>query len=57
MPPFGHATDMPVYIDQDLTRYEQIWAAAGTPNTVFEITPAKLIEVSSGIVADLADES
>lgn len=56
VPPFGHATAMPVFIDRDLTRYEVIWAAAGTPNTVFAITPAALIDASGGMIADLAVE-
>ena len=36
VPPFGHATTLPVYVDRDLTDYDVIWAAAGTPNTVLE---------------------
>lgn len=54
VPPFGHATAMPVYIDEDLTAYLTIWAAAGTPHCVFEITPNELIRLSAGTVADLA---
>ena len=54
VPPFGHASVLPVYVDQDLLRYEVIWAAAGTPNTVFAITPEELLRASGGIVANLA---
>lgn len=54
VPPFGHTKIMDVYVDQDLTGYDVIWAAAGTPNTVFEITPGDLVRASGGIVADLA---
>lgn len=53
VPPFGYATQMPVYVDEDLTRYDVIWAAAGTPNTVFAITPADLLRANGGRVADL----
>lgn len=53
VPPFGHATTMPVYVDEDLTRYDVIWAAAGTPNAVFAITPADLLRAGGGHVADL----
>lgn len=53
VPPFGHATTIPVYVDEDLTRYDVIWAAAGTPNTVFAITPADLLRAGGGHVADL----
>ena len=57
VPPFGHATVMPVYVDEDLLQYDVIWAAAGTPNTVFEVTPTELIQAANGFVADLAIES
>lgn len=53
VPPFGHATAMTVYVDEDLTRYDVIWAAAGTPNTVFPIAPADLLRASGGQRADL----
>jgi Cys-tRNA(Pro) deacylase len=53
VPPFGHSNWLTVYIDSDLTRFEIVWAAAGTPNTVFAISPADLIRVSSGQAADL----
>lgn len=57
VPPFGHATTMDVTIDRDLTQYETVWAAAGTPNTVFMITPDELIHASGGTVADLATDA
>lgn len=57
VPPIGHATALPVFIDRDLTRYDIIWAAAGTPNTVFPVTPADLVRASGGTVADLAVEA
>lgn len=57
VPPFGHTTAMPIYVDQDLTRYQVVWAAAGTPNTVFAVTPQALIEAAGGTPADLAVES
>ena len=57
VPPFGHATRLPVYIDEDLTTYDVIWAAAGTPNTVFAVAPAELVRASGGRVADLKIEN
>lgn len=54
VPPFGHATVMDVFIDRDLAQHDVIWAAAGTPNTVFRITPDELNQASGGVVADLA---
>jgi len=57
VPPFGHTTRLPVYIDRDFWQFEVIWAAAGTPNAVFAITPADLAQVTGGVVADLSVRS
>ena len=53
VPPFGHASKMPVYVDEDLTRFDVVWAAAGTPFAVFAITPDELVRASGGAVTDL----
>src|SRR5216683_227415 len=53
VPPFGHATDVPVFMDRDLLGYEVVWAAAGRPDSVFEIDPGRLRELSEATVADL----
>jgi Cys-tRNA(Pro) deacylase len=53
VPPFGHQTSLATYIDQDFWQFEVIWAAAGTPNAVFAITPDELVRVTAGAVADL----
>lgn len=53
VPPFGHATDVPVFMDRDLLGHGVVWAAAGRPDSVFEITPQRLIELSHAEVADL----
>ena len=53
VPPFGHATDVPVFMDRDLLGYEVVWAAAGRPESVFEIAPDRLRELSKATVADL----
>jgi prolyl-tRNA editing enzyme YbaK/EbsC (Cys-tRNA(Pro) deacylase) len=53
-PPFGHARALPVLVDRDLTRFEVVWAAAGTPRHVFPIAPADLVRVSDGRLADVA---
>ncbi len=42
VPPLGHAQPMETYLDEDLLQYGTIWAAAGTPNAIFELTPADL---------------
>lgn len=54
VPPFGHESILPVYVDQDLTGFDVAWAAAGTPYAVFAITPDDLVRASGGTVADLA---
>jgi Cys-tRNA(Pro) deacylase len=53
VPPFGHATEVPVFMDRDLLQHQTVWAAAGRPDSVFEITPEKLRELSRAVVADL----
>ncbi len=53
-PPFGHTTDLQVVCDRDLTTFEQVWAAAGTPATVFGIAPDLLLRVTGAPVIDLA---
>lgn len=50
VPPLGHATVLPVYCDRDLLAYPVVWAAAGTPNTVFAITPDELCRIAGAQV-------
>jgi prolyl-tRNA editing enzyme YbaK/EbsC (Cys-tRNA(Pro) deacylase) len=51
--PVGHATELPVLIDQDLEQYDAIWAAGGTPHTVFRTTYAELTRLSRARPADV----
>jgi len=53
VPPFGHATALRVFVDEDLLGYEVVWAAAGTWNDVFALTPQALVGASGGTVTDL----
>src|SRR5206468_5991061 len=53
VPPFGHLTDIPVFMDRDLLGYDVVWAAAGRPDSVFEIEPERLRELSNATVIDL----
>jgi prolyl-tRNA editing enzyme YbaK/EbsC (Cys-tRNA(Pro) deacylase) len=53
VPPFGHATDVAVFMDRDLLGHRLVWAAAGRPDSVFEIDPERLLELSNAVVADL----
>jgi Cys-tRNA(Pro) deacylase len=56
VPPVGLATPLPIYIDRDLLQYAEVWAAAGTPHTVFKIAPETLTRITSARVVDLAVE-
>jgi prolyl-tRNA editing enzyme YbaK/EbsC (Cys-tRNA(Pro) deacylase) len=42
VPPLGHSTPLPTFLDGDLLAFETVWAAAGTPHTVFAIAPQVL---------------
>jgi prolyl-tRNA editing enzyme YbaK/EbsC (Cys-tRNA(Pro) deacylase) len=53
VPPFGHATALRVFVDEDLLRYDEVWAAAGTWNDVFALAPDELVRASGGTVTDL----
>ena len=48
VPPVGLATPVRTLIDHDLLRFERIWAAAGTPNAVFEMRAADLPRLTGG---------
>jgi prolyl-tRNA editing enzyme YbaK/EbsC (Cys-tRNA(Pro) deacylase) len=50
VPPIGHAEEPVTFLDQDLLQHEEIWAAAGTPHTVFRVTPAELQKITGGQV-------
>lgn len=53
VPPTGFPSPILTFIDRDLLQYDVIWAAAGTPRHVFRITPAELVRITAGTVADL----
>jgi prolyl-tRNA editing enzyme YbaK/EbsC (Cys-tRNA(Pro) deacylase) len=56
VPPLGHAAPLRILLDRDLLAFEEIWAAAGTPNSVFRIAPAALVRVTGGEPADVREE-
>ena len=56
VPPFGHVTSLPVYIDEDLKRFEVVWAAAGTPFAVFAIRPEALERAAGRTAVSLKKE-
>lgn len=53
VPPVGHPSPLQTWMDRDLLQFEKVWAAAGTPFAVFEITPADLERITGATVVDL----
>ena len=53
VPPLGHKQSITTFIDEDLLNYEILWAAAGTPNAVFDLHSADLKELTNGIVISI----
>lgn len=54
--PFGHPAPLPTLLDADLLAYEEVWAAAGTPDSVFAIAPEDLVRATGATVADVKRE-
>jgi len=57
VPPVAHSTVLPVLIDRDLAQHDEIWAAAGTPRTVFRSTYDELARLSGARPADVRREA
>lgn len=51
VPPLAHTQPMETYLDEDLMRHGSIWAAGGTPNSLFELTPSALQEMTGAMIA------
>ncbi len=49
--PTGHPAPLPTVVDADLAAYPEIWAAGGTPHTVFPLTYDELLRLTGGEVA------
>ena len=54
VPPVGHKNPPIVLIEQSVMQFAEIWAAAGTPNAVFRLTPADLVELTGGRMVAVA---
>jgi prolyl-tRNA editing enzyme YbaK/EbsC (Cys-tRNA(Pro) deacylase) len=50
VPPLGHVTPLPTFMDKDLLQYPTVWAAAGTPNAIFPIAPTDLQRITQARV-------
>ena len=48
VPPLGHVQKMETYIDEDFLQYQTVWAAAGTPNAIFELSTDVLQKITDG---------
>jgi len=53
--PVGHLNPIKIYIDQSLSRFENIFGAAGHPNCVFKINFIDLQKITSGKVMDIVE--
>lgn len=53
VPPIGHLQPMETYIDEDLLQHSEIWAAAGTPNSLFKLTPQELKKMTAGRIVNV----
>jgi prolyl-tRNA editing enzyme YbaK/EbsC (Cys-tRNA(Pro) deacylase) len=54
VPPIGHARPLVTVVDEALLRLDELWAAAGHPRAVFRLTPAQLVAMTGGRVAEIA---
>ncbi|WP_018699713.1 YbaK/EbsC family protein [Amorphus coralli] len=54
IPPIGHAAQLPVFMDAALLAYDEVWAAAGTPQAVFAVDPKALRTATNATVLSMA---
>jgi len=54
-PPFGHTERIRTLLDRDLMSFEEVWAACGTPDSVFRTSPGQLQRTALAEVADLKE--
>jgi prolyl-tRNA editing enzyme YbaK/EbsC (Cys-tRNA(Pro) deacylase) len=50
IPPLGHDTPLATFLDEALLDHDVVWAAAGTPDAVFPVAPAKLAEATAATI-------
>lgn len=53
VPPLGYANPVLSFIDQDLLQYDRVYAAGGTPHTIFGLSPADLVKMTGGEVINI----
>lgn len=57
VPPFGHRTKTRVLADRSLLDHDTVWAAAGTPHTVFPMAPKELVRHAGAILVDVREQT
>lgn len=57
VPPFGHVTRTRVLADRSLLAHDVVWAAAGTPHSIFPITPEELVAQAGGTLVDVRERT
>ncbi|MEV3968203.1 YbaK/EbsC family protein [Streptomyces sp. NPDC050698] len=57
VPPFGHRTRTRVLADRSLLDHDVVWAAAGTPYSVFPMTPEDLVAHAGGTLVDVRERT
>jgi prolyl-tRNA editing enzyme YbaK/EbsC (Cys-tRNA(Pro) deacylase) len=55
-PPFGHPEELLTVCDPDLMGYDQVWVAAGTPDSVFPLTPQDLVRLTGASMAGFTED-
>jgi prolyl-tRNA editing enzyme YbaK/EbsC (Cys-tRNA(Pro) deacylase) len=54
-PPFGHPVSLPAFVDPVLLAFQEVWAAAGTPDSVFPLSPSELVRAAGAEPADFTE--
>lgn len=54
VPPIGHTHPLPTFVDRDLGEHDLIWAAAGTPRSVFAVSPDDLLRITEAALTEIA---
>ncbi|MFI6037563.1 YbaK/EbsC family protein [Streptomyces sp. NPDC051315] len=57
VPPFGHRTRTRVLADRGLLAHDVVWAAAGTPHTVFPMAPGELVDHAGATLVDVRERT
>ena len=53
--PVGHLTDINIYIDNTLERFNDLYAAAGHPNCIFKINFTNLQKITKGFIKEITE--